>query len=192
MGLNRIYQGRVVSCQDDCGNKIGHFEKLLFEHHQLFQDAVNYYLFALVAMSMENDADFGKIKQQLKEVWNDFYRNGELRSGLKHSLYRIYAKEEILDPENGFEFAKNLVLDNCTVDQEILQAALTHIAEKCSGDVTQPSKTYFPQLCCPSFKGNWDLDIKAYEAAKGKNNLIAALYSLYPLEEIKKLFLQWN
>lgn len=187
MQLNRIYQGRVVSCQDKDGNKIGNFEKLLFEHHQLFQDAVNYYLFALVAMSMENDAVFGKIKQQLKEVWNDFYRNGELRSGLKHSLYRIYAKEEILDPENGFEFAKNLVLDNCTVNQEILQAALMHIAEKCSGDVTQPSKTYFPQLCRPSFNGNWDLDIKAYEAAKGKNNLIAALYSLNPLEEIKKL-----
>ena len=187
MGLNRIYQGRVVSCQDECGNKIYNFEKILFEHHQLFQDAVNYYLFALVAMALETDATFGKIKQQLKDVWDDFYRNGELRPGLKHSLYRIYAKEEILDPENGFEFAKNLVLDNCTVDQEILQDALTHIAKKCSGDVTQPSKTYFPQLCCPSFKGNWDLDIKAYEAAKGKNNLIAALYSLYPLEEIKKI-----
>ena len=185
--LNRIYQGRIVACKDEQGNRINNFQAILFNHHQLFQDAVNYYLFALVAMSMENDAVFGKIKQQLKEVWNDFCRNGELRSGLKHSLYRIYAKEEILDPENGFEFAKNLVLDNCTVDQEILQAALTHIAEKCSGDVTQPSKTYFPQLCRPSFNGNWDLDSKAYEAAKGKNNLIAALYSLNPLEEIKKL-----
>ena len=141
MGLNRIYQGRVVSCQDECGSKIGNFEKILFEHHQLFQDAVNYYLFALVAMSMESDAVFGKIKQQLKEVWNDFYRNGELRSGLKHSLYRIYVKEEILDSANGFKFAENLVLDNISVAPEILQAALTHIAEKCSGDVTQPSKT---------------------------------------------------
>ena len=187
MGLNRIYQGRVVSCQDEYGNGIDCFEKLLFEHHQLFQDAVNYYLFALVAMALETDATFGKIKQQLKDVWNDFYRNGELRSGLKHSLYRIYAKEEILDPENGFEFAKNLVLDNISVASEILQAALTHIAEKCSGDVTQPSKTYFPQLCRPSFNGNWDLDSKAYEVVKGKNNLIAALYSLNPLEEIKKL-----
>ena len=128
--LNRIYQGRIVACKDEQGNRINNFQAILFNHHQLFQDAVNYYLFALVAMSMENDAVFGKIKQQLKEVWNDFCRNGELRSGLKHSLYRIYAKEEILDPENGFEFAKNLVLDNCTVDQEILQAALTHIAEK--------------------------------------------------------------
>ena len=86
MGLNRIYQGRVVSCQDECGNKIYNFEKILFEHHQLFQDAVNYYLFALVAMALETDATFGKIKQQLKDVWDDFYRNGELRSGLKHSL----------------------------------------------------------------------------------------------------------
>lgn len=187
MQLNRIYQGRVVSCQDKDGNKIGNFEKLLFEHHQLFQDAVNYYLFALVAMSMENDAVFGKIKQQLKEVWNDFYRNGELRSGLKHSLYRIYAKDEILDPENGFEFAKNLVLDNCTVNQEILQAALTHIAEKCSGDVTNSSKTYFPQLCCPSFKGNWDCDEKAVKQSIGKNRLIEALYSDDPLKNVNAL-----
>ena len=50
-----------------------------------------------------------------KEIWNDFYRNGELRSGLKHSLYRIYAKEQILYPESGFEFAENLVLDNLLV-----------------------------------------------------------------------------
>ena len=184
--LNRIYQGRVVSCKDEHGNEIKNFEEVLFAHHQLFQDAVNYYLFALVAMSVESDPVFGKIKQQLKEVWNDFYRNGELRLGLKHSLYRIYSKQEILDAEKGYAFTEALVLDNCSIAPEILQAALTHVAEKCSGDVTKPSKTYFPQLCT-SFDGNYDLDKKAFDLAAGKNKLINALYSAEPVENIKKL-----
>ena len=77
MGLNRIYQGRVVSCQDECGNKIGNFEKLLFEHHQLFQDAVNYYLFALAAearkravsaVSLANSAETTGITSPLGSV----------------------------------------------------------------------------------------------------------------------------
>jgi hypothetical protein len=135
---------------------------------------------------MESDQFFGKIKLQLKEVWNDFERNGKLRRGLKHSMYRIYSKPEILDSENGFKFTESLVLDNCSVDPEILQAALTHIAEKCSGDVKKPSKTYFPQLCT-SFTGNYDLDKKAFEQSIGKNRLIDALYSENPVENIKSL-----
>ena len=183
--LNRIYQGRVAACQDQLGNVITDFEAMLLAHHQLFQDAVNYYLFALVAMSTENDPLFGRIKQQLKEVWNDFERNGELRDGLKHSMFRIYSRPEILD-EDGFSFTETLVLDHCEVEPEILQAALTHIAEKCSGEVTQPSKTYFPQLCT-SFNGNYDLDKKAFEQNLGKNRLIEALYSENPVENTKKL-----
>ena len=120
MPLNRIYQGRVTACHDAQGNTINNFAEILFSHHQLFQDAVNYYLFALVAMSMESDEIFGKIKHQLREVWNDFERNGELRPGLKHSMFRIYSTPEILDPGNGFRFAENLVLDNCSVAPEIL------------------------------------------------------------------------
>ena len=126
--VTRIYQGRVVSCKDEQGKNISKFEDLLFQHHQLFQDAVNYYLFALTAMSLENDPVFGKIKKQLREdVWNDFERDGEIRPGLKHTMYRIYSRPEILDSENGFAFTETLVLDNTSVDPEILQKALKTI-----------------------------------------------------------------
>ena len=185
--LNRIYQGRVVSCLDEQGKDISNFEGVLWEHHQLFQDAVNYYLFALVAMSVEDDPVFGKIKTQLKTVWNDFERNGELRHGLKHSMFRIYSKPEILDEKKGFEFTEKLVLDNCSVKPEILQAALTHIADKCTGDVTQVSNTYFSRLCDVNYHGNWDFDEKAYEMIVGKNRLIEALYSESPVANIKAL-----
>ena len=190
--LNRIYQGRVVSCKDEHGNEIKNFEEILFAHHQLFQDAVNYYLFALVAMSVESDPVFGKIKQQLKEVWNDFYRNGELRLGLKHSLYRIYSKQEILDAEKGYAFTEALVLDNCSIAPEKLQDALTHVAEKCKGDdqVRNNARTYLPRICQTDWEngpGNWDFDKQHYENKIGQNRLIDALHSENPNCEIKKL-----
>lgn len=185
--LSRIYQGKATACKDVNGQPIENFEEILWEHHQLYQDAVNYYLCALVAMCREDDEIFGKIHYQLIEIWNDFYRNGIKRSGIKHSLYRIYKDEQILAPEKGFLYAKNLILEHTSVQPEILQAALNHIAAKCQGDVTQPSKTYFPQLCEPTFGGNWDLDRKAFDDAAGKNKLIDALYSEDPLEKILNL-----
>lgn len=185
--LSRIYQGRAITCKDTNDKPIDNFEEILLTHHQLFQDAVNYYLCALVAMSKSEDKIFGRIQEQLVRVWNDFYKNGSKREGIKHSIYRIYKDERILDSVNGFHYAKDLILEYTTVQPEILQAALNHIAEKCKGDVTQPSKTYFPQLCEPSFGGNWDLDRKAFEEAAGKNKLIDALYSDSPVKEILEL-----
>ena len=137
-------------------------------------------------MSSESDPVFGKIRGQLKEVWDNFYRNGEERQGLKYTMARVLETPEIQNSPDGFELAEKLVLGDCPVAPEILQAALTHIAEKCKGDVTQPSKTYFPQLCT-SFHGNYDLDKKACDLALGKQRLLEALNSEDPIGKVKEL-----
>ena len=53
--MNRIYQGRVskVEVQDANGKwvPLDRWKETLWHHHELFQDAVNYYAFALVAQA---------------------------------------------------------------------------------------------------------------------------------------------
>ena len=185
--LNRIYQGRVVACKNEQGETIVDFEKLLLKHHEIFQDAVNYYLFCLVAMSQESDPIFGKIRQQILNVWDDFYRNGLLRLGLKHSLARTLNIKVNIDGDKGINFVKDLVLEHTSVPPEILQEALSHIAQKSRKKVRDYSKTYFSQLCSSSFNGNFDLDPKALEQNNGYNQLLDALYSENPLENINKI-----
>jgi len=185
--VTRIYQGRVVACRNSQGEPVTDWENDLLEHHRIFQDAVNYYLFALIAMSSETDPVFGKIRKQLKAVWDNFDRNGEERQGLKYTMARILGSDAIRNSPDGFALAEKLVLDDCHVAPEILQAALTHIAEKCKGNVVQQSKSYFPRLCIASFSGNYDLDLKALSLARGRQRLFDALNSDIPVESIKKL-----
>ncbi len=53
--MNRIYQGRVskVEVQGADGKwvPLDRWREALWHHHELFQDAVNYYAFALVAQA---------------------------------------------------------------------------------------------------------------------------------------------
>src|SRR5579885_2015973 len=146
--MNRIYQGRVSAVEiadghggfkslaDDpkAARKLG--EQMLWEHHALFQDAVNYYAFALAAMAdgmVEKDKDgkekptpmaqfaeqlFGNGKPKtadgcIEGRWDDFVHKGGKRAGLKHSLARTLGldaksitREQCIDRIFGHAFAK--------------------------------------------------------------------------------------
>lgn len=190
--LDRIYQGRVihVSIEDDNGNitPAENGIELLYQHHRLFQDAVNYYLVALTAMSLkDSDSLFGKLRIQLKSIWNDFFRNGELRPGLKHSMIRTLGHADLLDQDDGAENAMKIILDGNESAPELLNRALELIAEKCKDNVKKPHRTYYPRLCEVEYKGNYDCDDKAIEGAEGKRRLVSALYSSNPLSEVRAL-----
>ncbi len=190
--LNRIYQGRVkqVKIIDENSNPsvVADGDELLFIHHSLFQDAVNYYLVALAAMALDSeDSLFGKIKTQIRAVWNDFYRNGQLRQGLKHSIIRAIGHAERLNSSEGADEAMRLILDNKEINPEILNDALEQIAEQCKGNVTQPGNENFPRLCIKDTTANYTFDKKALAEAKGKQKLINALYAQDSIGEIQKL-----
>src|SRR5690606_3431278 len=63
-----------------------------WQHHVLFQDGVNYYLTALLALASEPDNELTKIRQQITDpnsvghVWDKFSRRGFERCGLGHSI----------------------------------------------------------------------------------------------------------
>ncbi len=54
--MNRIYQGKVTNVEilkgkDGKPEPLPDWQDALWQHHQLFQDAVNYYTLALAALA---------------------------------------------------------------------------------------------------------------------------------------------
>ena len=70
--MNRIYQGRVSSVEtpnpgdeETPWRPLDNWESRLWQHHELFQDAVNYYLLALLALANEKTPGLGSVKQRV-------------------------------------------------------------------------------------------------------------------------------
>ena len=105
--MNRIYQGRVCDAEIADGKNWKPFaaepkaaraawERALWEHHELFQDAVNYYVVCLLALAQPgNKIRLTREKLDAKNeaggddelmVWRSFRRRGAMRSGLRDSV----------------------------------------------------------------------------------------------------------
>jgi hypothetical protein len=103
--MNRIYQGRVsgvLLLDEKTGKPLDpqpsdwDGETALWQHHTLFQDAVNYYVVCLLALAGK-DSPLWPIREKLdahdehgnpdeRMVWRPFRRRGALRSGLRDSV----------------------------------------------------------------------------------------------------------
>jgi hypothetical protein len=97
--MNRIYQGKVGKAEllDSKGNPIypqpenWDGKAALWDHHALFQDAVNYYVVCLLALArpgnevypIREKLDAPDVEGQPDElmVWRPFRRRGALRRG---------------------------------------------------------------------------------------------------------------
>jgi hypothetical protein len=99
--MNRIYQGKVTAVEisdgkDEPGKPLD--LDVLWRHHELFQDAVNFWAFALAEMArgmmQKNDegedvqTPMAEFADKVFERWEDFSHKGTQREGLKHSLSR--------------------------------------------------------------------------------------------------------
>ena len=121
--MKRIYQGRVTRVEtlkpgangisDEDWLPLDNWEDALWQHHVLFQDAVNYYLMALLALADPNDPDNfifpirnRLAKQKLdgtpsvNQVWHPFRRKGTTRTGMKDSV-RKYICPVKWSPKTG-------------------------------------------------------------------------------------------
>ena len=98
--MNRIYQGRVTAAHilDDKDNDLTppdwNFVSRLWEHHELFRDAVNYNVFCLLALASDPSGRIYPIRAKQAEsgsehgVWEVFLRRGAKRSGMRESIVR--------------------------------------------------------------------------------------------------------
>ena len=127
--VTRIYQGRVTACEIKGKEQP---LSILQEHHQLYQDAVNYYLSAFAAMATESGTPMANMRERITAtadeggVWDDFWRNGEARPGMKNSLARtLHADPETL----SFAVAAERILGRDRAPAEVLEAAIDLVAK---------------------------------------------------------------
>ena len=159
--MNRIYQGRAICCDlysesDDSWESLDNWEQIIWDHHELFQDAVNYYVMALLALASDPKNPISSIKDRLAktdssgtpssdQVWLLFRRKGATRQGMRDSVGK-YICPTIKNPTP--EDCYKEILDGNNTKPETLDAALKFLLDKCKGDgaIKQNYKNYFPHF----------------------------------------------
>ena len=176
--MNRIYQGRVSRVQSlkpsavgesppkNHGSLSSHWDdvpggnELLWHHHALFQDAVNYYLLALLALATPENPFLGQLRQRIArsgdpfQIWAPFSRRGRMRPGLASSIARSLRRAgETL----GFDDVCVELLAGNEADAATRDAAVTALLEACNGAgaIQQQGRAYLPKFCDPTTAANF-------------------------------------
>src|SRR5882724_5695382 len=171
--MNRIYQGKVSKAEllDAKGNDITpkewDWESALWDHHALFQDAVNYYIVCLLALAAKGN-DVYPIREKLDAkneaggddelmIWRSFTRRGAKRRGLRDSVAPYVCPNKAdATPEDCFAavLAGNESAQS-EEGRERLDAGLRQLLGKCTGAAgcKQAAPVFLPRFAKPSYQG---------------------------------------
>ncbi len=198
--MNRIYQGRVTSAEifDEQGQRQPLTEQkwmeVLWKHHALFQDAINYYIVALLGMAASDDNVLKKHRDLLAKkdergeptenyIWTCFRRRGVTRAGLFDSLARtININKENPVPEDYFHAILHENRPHADINSEkILDLAFRELLEAMSGNgnvIQQTGRGMLPRFCDPEFTGNYPYSAVGFERQHGEQRLHTELHEL--------------
>lgn len=190
--MNRIYQGRVTKVQrlraGAKGNKpedwedIENGEALLWRHHELFQDAVNYYLVCLLSLADGKTTDIYKLRERITDpaneayqVWTSFRRRGTTRRGLGDSVAPYLGAGR-----SGVSFddcAKAALMGN-EATPEVRDLALKLLLMKLDGDgaIKTGGRSYAPRFYDPDNNPTWDYTSTSLEADVEKQQFRRLLF----------------
>lgn len=168
MPLNRIYQGRVTAVELNRSDKkaapdwqlAAGNDQRLWDHHALFQDAINYYLVGLLALASRKNSILGPLLSELdrsdspRQIWTSFPRRGQKRPGLATSVapYLTPGQEH---PTMAEAFAA--ILAGNEASAETRDAAVTQLLKACdgAGAIQQEGRGYWPKFCDPDSTANF-------------------------------------
>lgn len=203
--MNRIYQGRVgkieVKLEDGSYQPVpfsggGHSGDQstcpLWLHHQIFQDAVNYYLLAMASLAKQPVQGAGRLMGDLParvaEAWEVFPRQDAARAGAR-SLRESVGPWLGLDQSATLQQAYEAILkDNAAVGKE-LSLALALVLDQCSGEsgIQQGGREYLPKLCDSKSKATYSYSSSTLESGKGKEQLAHVLHGEPTDKDLKEL-----
>lgn len=173
--MNRIYQGRVTQIQflrreskKDWAEP-QHYLTPIWQHHELFQDAVNYYIVALASLGSSPDSKLTKLRGLLVDVWEKFDKKGQCRQGMRESLQRAWqlAEPPTLDVAI-WKFREPLVQSGVQdVEMELAGESLAFDLGG-EGSIQQGGIEYWPYFCQSGFKRGVTFPREAAQLAKEK------------------------
>jgi len=198
--MNRIYQGKVTKVQTlkpgTRGNASGDWQDLpnwphvLWQHHQLFQDAVNYYIVCLLALANDPQSDAWKIREWMTTegselfVWGSFRRRGATRHGMRESVgpYLVPGTSE-----PTFEACAKAALAGNEAINPVRDFALQELLFKCSGNnpIKNQGAWMLARFCIPTYKGGFSFDAAAAVRKTGEMRLGTELYALSTQTELE-------
>lgn len=198
--MNRIYQGRVKTVEllkektkkgenpviRECTKAEG--EQLLWEFHELFQDAVNYYLVCLMALASDPENPITKIRCRVDSndpeynVWKTFRRKGQYREG----MCRV-AKYLGLDPQEAtLDACCKKALEGNDSRKDLLDLALQELLHYCSGDsnIQKEGRSMLPRFCKSDYLGNYNTGSTANLREYGEGRLSYDLHLIKTESEL--------
>lgn len=146
--MNRIYQGKVTKVEIIKGKdakgkpvweELKDWQSALWNHHELFQDAVNYYTLALAAMAAGVDRDSIQAKAlrewvaKVRETWVNANKKSEVFAGPQERLAPIL---KLTPAEASFEKAVKRVLSSSRANASQRASALFQLLSD-KGDLNQ-------------------------------------------------------
>lgn len=168
--MNRIYQGRVSAVEiENPDSSSAHTtpwlqapagEEFLWQHHAHFQDAINYYLVALLALAAPTNPILGDLRRRLAvegdefQIWSRFRRRGATRPGLRESVAPYLTPG---NPAPTLDEAFAAVLAGSESDSSTRDAAVSALLEVCdgAGAIQQQGRAYWPKFCDPATRANF-------------------------------------
>lgn len=206
--MNRIYQGRVASVQipnpDEVARKSVPWVSLdpdpkrarelgdaaLWEHHLLFQDAVNYYTVALASLGGSPDSKLTKLREMLARVWESADKKGQRRSGMGKSLQRTWGLEHLPSlAEARDRFL--LPLKTHGVSEQEMELAGESLLRDLGGEgsIQQGGPEYWPYFCQSGFRRGVTFPRSAEQLAKedAQAHMAEWIWNIDPNSEIPAL-----
>ena len=218
--MNRIYQGRVSKVEILDGAKknpavlktftakdLESQANPLWEHHEIFQDAVNYYLVALAALASGVDLSGRLISPherlakdlllRVEASWDRFPKSvpGPVKPrALRDSLRKWLG----LDGSATLTDAFDVILHGNPSAPDLRLLGLQLLLNKCGGEsaIQQEGRNYLPKLCVAintdgkPYSGSWDYDAVAQDSDAGKDRLAEVLHGEPSIQSIEGLALE--
>ncbi|HVU34128.1 MAG TPA: type V CRISPR-associated protein Cas12b [Opitutaceae bacterium] len=204
--MNRIYQGRVAAVHvpnpDETARKevpwvpldgdpkrareLG--DNALWDHHVLFQDAVNYYIVALASLGVSPDRKLTKLATLLQQVWDSADKKGQRRKGLGESLQRTWQLEVPPTFAEAVERFRQPLRDD-SVPLSVAETAGEFLLFNLGGEagIQQGGRVFFPMFCDVEDKSTYRLSATRRERAEAEDRLKRELHRELSAEQIRAL-----
>lgn len=185
MPLTRIYRGRITKIEATTTDRtyptaftgFDGLSNVLWQHHQLFQHAVNYHIVNIAALA-DPDAPADDVLRQFRDRVCAEWKGGPRKRGIVIGFDRSVAPLLGLSPDSPPDAVFAKILEGNTASPAVRHLAGLLLLEKCQGDagISQGGRTYLPPFCAADSTFTPDFSPASQAAQAGKAELAARIH----------------